>query len=58
MKYTSIKELKVGLSFGSGVIPVGLLAMRDYKIYFEYDAEFIKNGLDISPLRLPLARGF
>lgn len=57
MTYTPIRELKVGLNFGSGVIPVGRLAMRDYKIYFEYDAEFIKNGLDISPLKLPLTRG-
>ena len=57
MTYTPIRELKVGLNFGSEVIPVGRLAMRDYKIYFDYDAEFIKNGLDISPLRLPLTRG-
>lgn len=33
---TSIKELKVGLNFGSEIQPVGRLAIRDGIIYFEY----------------------
>jgi len=52
-----VKEIKVGLNFGSGVIPVGRLAARDRTIYFEYDRTFIDSGLEISPLRLPLKSG-
>ena len=53
----SIKEIKVGLKFREKTIPVGRLAMRDRKIYFEYDASFIASGPAISPLRLPLQPG-
>tara|TARA_R110002110_G_scaffold359443_1_gene568875 strand:- start:2544 stop:3782 length:1239 start_codon:yes stop_codon:yes gene_type:complete len=51
--YISLTELKVGLDFGDGTLPVGRLANREGKIYFEYDATFLKTGLNISPLRLP-----
>ena len=53
----SIKEIKVRLNFGSKVIPVGRLALREYKIYFEYDSKFIDKNLEISPLQLPLQLG-
>lgn len=33
-----ITELKVGLDFGSEILPVGRLAIRDHTIYFEYHA--------------------
>jgi serine/threonine-protein kinase HipA len=52
-----VKEIKVGLNFGEKTIAVGRLALRDRKIYFEYDAAFIENGPAISPLRLPLQSG-
>jgi serine/threonine-protein kinase HipA len=52
-----IKEIKVGLNFGEKTIAVGRLALRDRKIYFEYDATFIESGPAISPLRLPLQSG-
>ncbi|HNS56000.1 MAG TPA: type II toxin-antitoxin system HipA family toxin [Smithellaceae bacterium] len=55
--YTPTTEIKIGLDFGAGVIPVGRLASRDHKTYFEYDASFLKSGLEISPLRLPLKPG-
>lgn len=55
--YISTPEIKIGLDFGTGVMPVGRLASRDYKTYFEYDASFLKRGLEISPLRLPLKPG-
>lgn len=58
MKYASINELKVGLNFDGDIIPVGRLALRDYRIYFEYDQNFIGRGLEISPLKLPLEAGF
>ena len=53
----SLREAKVGLDFGEGIQPVGRLAMRERKIYFEYDSTFIKNGLEISPFHLPLKSG-
>ena len=53
----SVKEVKIGINFGNSVHPVGRLAIRDRQIYFEYDQTFIENGLEISPLRLPLKSG-
>ena len=50
-------QIKVGLDFGTGVQHVGRLAMRGRRVYFEYDRDFITNGPDISPLRLPLRAG-
>lgn len=55
--YISVNELKVGIDFGKKIIPVGRLAIRDYKTYFEYDTDFIKKGLEISPIKLPLGPG-
>ena len=54
---TDVKEIKVGLNFGDKTIAVGRLALRDRKIYFEYDAAFIESGPAISPLRLPVQSG-
>jgi len=54
---TDVKEIKVGLNLGEKISPVGRLALRDRKIYFEYDAAFIESGPAISPLRLPLQSG-
>jgi serine/threonine-protein kinase HipA len=53
----SVKEVKIGINFGNSIHPVGRLAIRDRQIYFEYDQTFIENGLEISPLRLPLKSG-
>ena len=55
--YISIAELKVGLQFDTEVVPVGRLAEREGKIYFEYDASLLQSGLEISPLKLPLDSG-
>lgn len=52
-----VAEVKVGLEFGSGIQPVGRLAIRDHIIYFEFNEEFIQKGLEISPFRLPLQNG-
>jgi serine/threonine-protein kinase HipA len=53
----SVPEVKVGLCFNGGAIAVGRLAIRDGRIYFEYDSAFIERGFEISPLRLPLKPG-
>ena len=50
----TISHVKVGLCFGDKTLPVGRLATRERKIYFEYDAEFIHRGLEISPIKCPL----
>lgn len=36
---------------------MGRLLLKDRKIFFEYDADFIKIGLELSPLKLPLQHG-
>ncbi len=51
--FLSLEEIKVGISFGEDTLPVGRLASRDRKIYFEYDDTFLARSLNISPLELP-----
>lgn len=53
----SIKELKVGINFGEGTIPVGRLALSNRQIYFEYDRDFIDRDIEISPFQMPLRSG-
>ena len=49
-----MKKLSVHLSTHPGQDrPVGVLAESDRKIYFEYDAEFLKDPLWLSPFKLP-----
>lgn len=57
MKFSPLTEVKVGLDFGEGSMPLGRLASRDRTIYFEYDAEFLERGLNVSPITLPLKTG-
>lgn len=52
-----MREVRVGLRFGSETWPVGRLAMSGGTVYFEYDPSFLARGLEISPLRLPLKPG-
>jgi serine/threonine-protein kinase HipA len=55
--HAPVREIKVGLNFGTETLAVGRLAMRDRAVYFEYDQAFLAKGLEISPLHLPLASG-
>ena len=57
MNYTPVTALNVGLDFEEETRPVGRLAFKDGVVYFEYDPHFLERGLEISPLRLPLAPG-
>ncbi len=57
MNYKPVRHVKVGLDFGSGAMPVGDLALLERQVYFEYDADFIRRGLALSPFRLPLKSG-
>ena len=36
---------------------IGTLALKDKKIYFEYDKEFLKSCIELSPYKLPLKVG-
>ena len=54
---TSIKEMKVGLDFGSRIQLVGRLSIRDGIIYLQYDEEFLQTNIEISPIKLPLQSG-
>jgi serine/threonine-protein kinase HipA len=36
---------------------VGTLAIKNKKIYFEYDKDFLKTGIELSPYKLPLKAG-
>lgn len=38
-------------------LAVGQLALKDRTIFFEYHADFIKTGLELSPFKLPLKAG-
>ncbi|MEZ6012903.1 MAG: type II toxin-antitoxin system HipA family toxin [Hyphomonas sp.] len=57
MSFTPVNTVNVGIDFGDGPSPIGRLAIRERKIYFEYDRSFIARSLEISPLRLPLQPG-
>jgi serine/threonine-protein kinase HipA len=51
-----IRKLTVSLHHSSTRI-VGALAIRDRKIYFEYDPDFLESGIELSPYKLPLKAG-
>lgn len=55
--FTPVSALSVMLDFGNAPVPVGRLARRDGKIFFEYDADFIAGKLELSPFKLPLMPG-
>ncbi len=57
MSFTPVTAVNVSIDFGGGSLPLGRLAIRDHKIYFEYDRGFISRGLEVSPLQLPLQLG-
>ncbi len=38
-------------------LKVGRLALENRKIYFEYDNDFLKSGIELSPYKLPLKSG-
>ncbi len=52
-----VREVKVALDNAADSIPVGRLASRNGRIYFEYDQDFLSHSLDLSPVRLTLEPG-
>lgn len=57
MKWQAVTLLDIFLMNQQEKLLVGRLALKDRQIYFEYDSSFIKTGLEISPLKLPLKTG-
>ena len=55
--FAPVSALNVMLDFGGTPVPAGRLALRDGKIFFEYDAGFIAGQLELSPFKLPLTPG-
>ncbi len=45
----SLKTVNVFLNTDSFKMTVGRLAYVDGKIYFEYDADFLQRGIELSP---------
>ncbi len=53
-----MKKMDVRLQWSArDVIQVGQLAEADRRIFFEFDAEFLDRGLNLSPFKLPLRPG-
>jgi serine/threonine-protein kinase HipA len=57
MKFEPVKVVHVYYKPMSDKIFVGRLALKDRKIFFEYDSSFIEAGLNLSPFKLPLKSG-
>lgn len=57
MTFKPIEIVNVKYCCGDNVIPMGRLGISNRKIFFEYDAEFLKTKLELSPFKLPLRSG-
>ncbi len=57
MKYQAIELLNVFLNYDGEKIPVGRLALKNRRIYFEYNDDFIAKNIPLSPFQLPLKSG-
>lgn len=56
-KYEPIRLINVSLQFGEKPLLVGRLAAKDGSLYFEYDTDFLRHSIEISPFYLPIERG-
>jgi serine/threonine-protein kinase HipA len=57
MKFQKNSLIHVSYVKGLNILPMGRLALKDRKIFFEYHADFLKTGLKLSPFKLPLRAG-
>jgi len=57
LKFQHIQILNVSFRFDEKQTLIGRLATKNGRIYFEYDAQFLKSNTQISPYRLPLQNG-
>lgn len=57
MRFNPVKVVHVYYKPLDDKIFVGRLGLNNRKVFFEYDASFIKMGLNLSPFKLPLRSG-
>lgn len=57
MTFKNSSVIHVSYVRGSEKLSMGRLALKDRRIFFEYDQEFLKTGLNLSPFKLPLKSG-
>lgn len=57
MTFKSTSLIHVFYIKGSEKLSMGRLALKDRRIFFEYNPEFLKTGLELSPFKLPLKPG-
>lgn len=50
-----INKLFVSLLLGGNSFEVGELVLSDQRIYFRYNADYLKTGLNLSPIKLPFS---
>ncbi len=53
----NIKVVNVFYHREKNKLKVGRLALENRKIYFEYDEDFLKTNIELSPYKLPLKKG-
>jgi serine/threonine-protein kinase HipA len=54
----SYQEIAVRFTKGPDLFfPVGVLAVKDGRLFFEYDPGWLRRGLELSPFTLPLRSG-
>lgn len=52
----SFQEIQVLFDSGTALSPVGTLAISGNKVLFEYKQSWLINGIELSPLQLPISR--
>ena len=57
MTFQKSSLIHVSYVRGTNSLPMGRLALKERKIFFEYHPDFLKTGLEVSPFKLPLRPG-
>ncbi len=57
MTFQNTSVVHVYFIRGQEKLSMGRLVLKDRRIFFEYTLEFMKTGLELSPLKLPLQSG-
>lgn len=57
MNLQQLDVIHVKYCCNNTMIPMGRLALKDRKIFFEYSPNFLGSGLELSPVMLPLKPG-
>ncbi len=52
----SFQEIRVLFDTGATKVPVGILAVADRRMLFEYEASWVSGGLELAPFHLPVTK--